>query len=86
MVLFLRGHDDLGSTFLQAWGRYQDKLLVAEGHLLLAGVEHLALGQLRNTGMLERIGAENVFRATPMLGEALQEAAARARQLRDGTV
>jgi sulfate permease, SulP family len=84
VVLVLRGHDDLGSTFLQALGRYQDKLLAAEGHLLLAGVEDRALGQLRDTGMLERIGVDNVFRATPMLGEALREAAARARQLRDG--
>jgi sulfate permease, SulP family len=85
VVLVLRGHDDLGSTFLQALRRYQDKLLAAEGHLLLAGVEDRALVQLRDTGMLERIGADNVFRVTPMLGEALQEAVARAMQLRDGT-
>jgi sulfate permease, SulP family len=85
VVLVLRGHDDLGSTFLQALRRYQDKLLAAEGHLLLAGVEDRALVQLRDTGMLERIGPDNVFRVTPMLGEALQEAAARASQLQDGT-
>jgi sulfate permease, SulP family len=85
VVLVLRGHDDLGSTFLQALRRYQDKLLAAEGHLLLAGVEDRALVQLRDTGMLERIGPDNVFRVTPMLGEALQEAVARASQLQDGT-
>jgi sulfate permease, SulP family len=85
VVLVLRGRDDLGSTFLQALRRYQDKLLAAEGHLLLAGVEDRALVQLRGTGMLERIGADNVFRVTPMLGEALQVAAARAMQLHDGT-
>jgi hypothetical protein len=35
--------------------------------------------------MLERIGADNVFRVTLMLGEVLQVAVARAMQLRDGT-
>ena len=85
VVLVLRGHDDLGSTFLQALGRYQEKLEAASGHLLLAGVETRPLAQLRDTGMLDRIGADNVFPATPMLGEALHQATVRARRLRDGT-
>jgi sulfate permease, SulP family len=85
VVLVLRGHDDLGSTFLQALGRYQDKLRTADGHLLLAGVEDRALAQLRDTGMLERLGPDNVFAATPTLGEAMQQATARAGRLRDGT-
>jgi sulfate permease, SulP family len=85
VVLVLRGHDDLGSTFLQVIGRYQDKLRAAGGHLLLAGVEDRALTQLENTGMLERLGPDNVFPATPIVGDALQEAAARAKQLRDST-
>jgi sulfate permease, SulP family len=84
VVLVLRGHDDLGSTFLQALGRYQEKLRAADGHLLLAGVEARPLAQLRDTGMLERIGADNVFPATPLLGEAMQLAIARARRLREG--
>jgi sulfate permease, SulP family len=70
-VLVLRGHDDLASTFLQALGRYQKKLQAAGGHLLLAGVGTRPLAQLRDTGMLERIGAANVFPATPMLGEPM---------------
>jgi sulfate permease, SulP family len=85
VVLALRGHDDLGSTFLQALGRYQDKLRAAGGHLLLAGVEDRALAQLRDTGMLERLGPDNVFAATPTLGEAMRQATARAGRLRDGT-
>jgi sulfate permease, SulP family len=85
VVLVLRGHDDLGSTFLQVIGRYRDKLRAAGGHLLLAGVEGRALTQLRDTGMLERLGPDNVFPATPTVGDALQEAAARAKQLRDST-
>jgi sulfate permease, SulP family len=85
VVLVLRGHDDLGSTFLQALGRYQDKLRAAGGHLLLAGVEDRALAQLRDTGMLERLGPDNVFAATPTLGEAMRQATERAGRLRDGT-
>jgi sulfate permease, SulP family len=85
VVLVLRGHDDLGSTFLQVIGRYRSKLRAAGGHLLLAGVEYRALTQLSSTGMLERLGPDNVFPATPIVGDALQEAAARAKRLRDNT-
>jgi len=85
VVLVLRGHDDLGSTFLQVLGRYLDQLRAAGGHLLLAGVESRALTQLRDTGMLERLGPDNVFPATPTLGDPMRRAAARAEQLRDGT-
>ena len=85
VVLVLRGHDDLGSTFLQVLGRYRDQLRAAGGHLLLAGVEDRALTQLSSTGMLERIGPDNVFPATPTLGDPMRRAAARAEQLRDET-
>jgi sulfate permease, SulP family len=85
VVLVLRGHDDLGSTFLQALGRYRDRLRVAGGHLLVAGVEDRALTQLKNTGMLERIGPGNVFPATPTLGEPTRRAIERAERLRDET-
>jgi sulfate permease, SulP family len=85
VVLVLRGHDDLGSTFLQVIGRYRSKLRAAGAHLLLAGVEDRALTQLSSTGMLERLGPDNVFPATPIVGDALQEAAARAKRLRDNT-
>jgi len=65
VVLVLRGHDDLGSTFLQALGRYQEKLEAASGHLLLAGVETRPLAQLRDTGMLDRIGADYLLTELP---------------------
>jgi sulfate permease, SulP family len=83
VVLVLRGHDDLGSTFIQALGRFHDELRAADGHLLLAGVEPRALTQLTDTQMLERLGAENVFAARPRLGEAMHQATERARSLRE---
>lgn len=85
VVLVLRGHDDLGSTLFQALGRYLEKLEAAGGHLLLAGVEDGALAQLEATTMLGRLGADNVFPATPWVGEAMRQAAARATRLQDGT-
>lgn len=83
VVLVLRGHDDLGSTFLQVLGRYRDQLEAAGAHLLLAGVEGRALTQLTNTGMLARLGPDNVFPATPTLGEPTRRAIERAERLRD---
>jgi sulfate permease, SulP family len=83
VVLVLRGHDDLGSTFIQALGRFHDELRAAGGHLLLAGVEPPALRQLTDTEMLHRLGAENVFAARPTLGEAMHLAIERAGTLRE---
>jgi sulfate permease, SulP family len=84
-ILVLRGHDDLGSTFLQVLDRYHDQLDAAGGHLLLAGIEDRALAQLRDTGMLQRLGVDNVFPVTPTLGEPLLQAIERAERLRDVT-
>ncbi len=83
VVLVLRGHDDLGSTFLQVLGRYQEKLRAAGAHLLLAGVESRALLQLSDTGMLQRLGPDNVFPATPTFGDPTRRATERAERLRD---
>jgi sulfate permease, SulP family len=83
VVLVLRGHEDLGSTFIQVLDRYHAQLQAAGGHLLLAGIEERAYRQLQDTGLLERLGADNVFLATPMLGEAMSRATDRAARLRD---
>jgi sulfate permease, SulP family len=83
VVLVLRGHDDLGSTFIQALGRYHDDLRAADAHLVLAGVEPPALTQLTDTGMLHRLGPANVFVARPTLGEAMHQAIERAETLRE---
>ena len=85
VVLALRGHEDLGSTFLQVLGRYQDRLEAGGGHLLLAGVEGRAMTQLSDTGMLQRLGPDNVFPVTPTLGEPVRRATERAERLRDQT-
>lgn len=83
VVLVLRGHDDLGSTFIQALGRFHDELRAADAHLLLAGMEPPALTQLTDTGMLHRLGTANVLAARPTLGEAMHQAIQRVETLRE---
>jgi SulP family sulfate permease len=45
---------------------------------MLVGVDPIVRDQLAKTGVLMSIGAENVFVATPQLGEALNQAVAEA--------
>lgn len=85
VVLRLRGKEDLGSTFINTIIRYHDALEDVGSQLILAGVGTRVLSQLTSTGALVRIGSENVFEATPRLGESLQAALERARSLQEGT-
>ena len=78
VILRLRGKEDVGSTFIRILGRYHDSLLSVGGQLLLCGVGERVLTQLDRTGMVERLGAENVFPATPVLTQSLQQALDRA--------
>ena len=82
VVLRLRGKEDLGSTFISVITRYQRSLASTGGHLVLAGVGERIERQLRTTGALEQLGAENVFRATESVGESLGLALRRADVLR----
>jgi SulP family sulfate permease len=81
VILRLRGKEDLGSTFITALLRYHEALAAVGSHLLLSGVGERVLGQLRSTGALAALGADNVFAATAGVGESLEQARARARGL-----
>ncbi len=81
VVLRLRGKEDLGSTFINTIVRYHDSLIAIGSHLVLTGIGERVLGQLTNTGALQRLGADNVFPATPEVGESLRAGLNRARQL-----
>ena len=58
--------------------RYAEALQARDSKLMLVGVDQRVLDQLARTGLLQRIGAENVFLATPQVGEAMNQAAAAA--------
>ncbi len=70
VILLMRGFDDIGSTVLGVLRRYGQELQANGGKLVLAGVSPVLREQLRRTGMLTLIGAENIFMTTPTIGES----------------
>jgi SulP family sulfate permease len=78
VAINLRGETEIGSTFVTVLQRYARALHQRQGKLMLVGVDPLVREQLAKTGVLAHIGAENVFVATPQLGEALNQAVAAA--------
>jgi len=70
----LRGKSEIGSTFVTVLQRYAFALKARQSKLMLVGVDPLVREQLAKTGVLALIGDENVFVATPQLGEALNQA------------
>jgi SulP family sulfate permease len=78
VAINLRGKSEIGSTFINVLQRYARSLQARQGRLMLVGVDPLVREQLAKTGVLTLIGDENVFLATPQLGEALNQAVAAA--------
>jgi SulP family sulfate permease len=78
VALGLRGRAEIGSTFVTVLKRYAEELETRDSRLMLVGVDPRVLDQLARTGLLHLIGEENVFLATPQLGEAMNQAAAAA--------
>jgi sulfate permease, SulP family len=85
LVLSLRGHGEMGSTFLNVLRRYAAALRSQGNTLLLIGVEDLLQEQLERTGLLLDLGAANVFDVGGV-SESTGAAVAHAQQLiRSGT-
>lgn len=78
VAINLRGKTEVGSTFVTVLQRYAQALRAHDGRLMLVGVDANVRDQLARTGVLRSIGEENVFVATPQLGEALNRAIASA--------
>jgi SulP family sulfate permease len=78
VALILRGHPEVGSTFLNVLERYTAALRTHDSRLMLVGVDPVVRDQLVRTGLLKTIGEEKVFLATPQIGTALNTAAAAA--------
>ncbi len=81
VVLRLRGKEELGSTFIRTIVRYHERLGAAGSWLVLSGVGERVRRQLASTGALDVLGADNVYAATPRIGESLQAALRRAEVL-----
>lgn len=78
VAITLRGKSEIGSTFVTVLERYASALRAHDSRLMLVGVDPAVLAQLAKTGVLEVIGEENVFLATPEIGQALNRAVAAA--------
>lgn len=74
VVLRMRGLDNIGSTYITVLDRYQQALRAQGGELLLADVSAGVLEQLERTGLLSRLGEENVFPETPRVYYATRQA------------
>jgi SulP family sulfate permease len=79
VAINLRGKSEIGSTFVTVLQRYSQALRDRDSRLMLVGVDPAVRDQLAKTGVLKLIGEENVFLATPQLGEALNQAVAAAK-------
>jgi SulP family sulfate permease len=74
VAISLRGKSEIGSTFVTVLQRYCMALQARGSRLMLVGVDPVVRDQLAKTGILAVIGEDNVFVATPQLGEALNQA------------
>lgn len=80
VILSLRGHTELGSTFIGVLERYAQALQANGNTLMLVNVNSAVYEQLRDTECLDILGDENVFVASKP-GESNQEAYQKAQQL-----
>jgi len=80
VILGLRGQLDVASTFIAVLKRYLDVLKARNSKLMLVGVDKATRDTLGRSGFLKEIGKENVFMATPQLGEPMNLALAEARE------
>ena len=80
VALILRSQPEVGSTFLNVLRRYVEALRAHDSKLMLVGVDPAVRDQLARTGMLQAIGEENVFLATPQIGGAMNAAAGAAQE------
>jgi sulfate permease, SulP family len=78
LAISLRGKSEIGSTFITVLQRYSKALRERGSKLMLVGVDPNVRDQLAKTGILQAIGEENVFVATPQIGAALNQAVAEA--------
>ncbi len=82
VIVRLRGEQELGSTFLKVIERYAGELAPVGSRLMLAGVGGRVERQLIATGLMDALGPDAVFRATPRLTASLQGALAEAERWR----
>jgi SulP family sulfate permease len=79
VVLRLRGHSDLGTTFIDVLARYAVQLDGVGSRLIIASVDRAVMPQLRAGGVLDVIGQESVVEGDERVGAAVAQAVSDAR-------
>jgi Sulfate permease and related transporters (MFS superfamily) len=74
VILRLRERSDLGSTFIDVLRRYAASLTTVGSKLVIVSVNERLADQLRVTGLVDDIGADNVYRSTEGVGTVLERA------------
>jgi SulP family sulfate permease len=74
VIIVLRGRDNLGSTAIEVFEKYEETIQRNGGRLFLADVSDPVRSQLEKTGLLSSIGAENVLRPQEGLTASLHGA------------
>jgi len=80
VILSLRGHMELGSTFIGVLERYALALRAQDNTLILVSISPAVYEQLAETEFLDVLGAENVFVASKP-GESTMRAYQKAQQM-----
>lgn len=74
VVMRLRDQHDLGSTFFKVVEEYGTTIRKNGGQLILAGVEPEVVDRMTRTGLMEKLGPENVYTAGAVIGDSVMEA------------
>jgi len=75
VVIFLfRGYEKFGSTIIAVLDRYNQVLQTNGGKMMLAGISPGVMLQLERTGLLDRIGRENVYHVHRQWGVSAYQA------------
>lgn len=80
VILRLRHWKEVGSTFLRVIEHYAQELSNNGGKLVLAGISSRIYQQMENTGLLRKLGEENVYSSTEIITESLHRAILDARE------
>ena len=71
VILRLREHTQISSTFIKVLERYEAQLHAGGGKLILAGIGEHVKEQLDRTQTTdELLGVEDIFLATPVMGKS----------------
>lgn len=76
VILRLRGRSDLGATFMDVLARYAEALRAVGSKLVIVSANDRIIEQLAATGIIELIGADNVYPGNERVGATTERALA----------